>query len=173
VPRDVQRVSLIQGDGCEDVLGLPREEVAIRHVPPIVGPTPCALRDDEPLGVRVAERPEQHCVDNAEDRGRQPDAEGERDNGDRREPWALAQCARAEPQILRERVEPSSCRHLPYLLQHARPAAEPSTRGEARLVASEPGVAQLHLLDLLMEAHLALELTLELASTKERAKAVA
>jgi hypothetical protein len=78
----------------------------------------------------------------------------------------------AKPGLLRSVRMPASCRHLPDLLLDARTAAEAPARGESCLVGARPGVAQVHLLELVMETQLALELALEAAAPQERAKSV-
>src|ERR1043165_3474347 len=48
-----------------------------------------APRHDEPVRLCIRQRPKQNCIDNAEDRSVRPDAQRQRDDGNRREARAL------------------------------------------------------------------------------------
>ena len=109
-----------------DALGLPASSEAHRHatderhllerprVPPPLGEMHRVHRDHwcdvrearhhlvygvQPRGVAIGERPEQHVIDDAEDRRVGADAQGKRGDGDQREGRALPQRAAAEAQV--------------------------------------------------------------------------
>src|SRR5215207_8408962 len=65
---------------------------------------------DEPVRVRVRERPEHDAVDDAVDERVGADPQGERDNHNERDTWALRYRAPGVPEVLRERTHAISLR---------------------------------------------------------------
>jgi len=68
------------------------------------GLLPLSRQRDDAIGTVIAERPQQHRVDHAEDRGVGADAERERANRQQREPGLAAQRARGVAKILKNGV---------------------------------------------------------------------
>jgi len=110
------------GEVVEDVARLLLEvaQIGRRERPVLDVPGPqLAPDDDQPARVGVRQRPQQHRVDDAENRGAGADAERDRDRRDRREAGVLPQAARCvrhilEPGVdhdlgLRARSVPDSC----------------------------------------------------------------
>jgi hypothetical protein len=71
-------------------------EVAQRGIP--------VLDRHQAVRLGVAQRPEQHRIDGAEDGGVGPDAEGEREHDDQGESGTLEQAADAVPEVLQQGI---------------------------------------------------------------------
>ena len=61
--------------------------------------------EDQPVGVRIRQRPEQRLVEQAEDRGVGADAQRERQDGDEREDRLLAERPEGEAEVLHGRLD--------------------------------------------------------------------
>jgi len=84
---------------------------------------------NQPLAVRVGQRPQKHRVDDAENGGVRADAERERQNDDQGEAWRLANAAQAVPDVLKDGFEPRKLPRLPRLLLRAGHVAEGAASG--------------------------------------------
>src|SRR5438045_1367849 len=84
--------------------------------------------------MRKREWPQQHGVEHAEHRGVEPDAESERDDGDRGEARLLAETADGETQILQTLFEADKAALIAALLLHLSEAAEFALGGVMRLI---------------------------------------
>jgi hypothetical protein len=94
-----------RGEGA--VLRPPREVVGDRDVDVSRGAVDALRIDgDEPVGVRIGERPDEDRVDGAEDRRRHSDPQGDAGGGGHRERRAAPERATGESDILPHRVHP-------------------------------------------------------------------
>ena len=107
------RVAGLRRHEVEDgVVSLPVEEVQRRDAVALASRR--LLHDaDDAIGVRVGERLEQHRIHEAEDRRIGADADGQRQDGDGREPRALTECAHRVTDI------PEQGRHETHLQRDA------------------------------------------------------
>ncbi len=84
---------------------LPVLHIAIRHVPAVdaVGLV-CRVQPDQAIGLAKRQRADGDGVDDAEDRAVHADAEGQAEDGQRREPGVLDQRPKGVAQILEKCV---------------------------------------------------------------------
>ncbi len=110
------------------------------HAKRSVGAQPIApgLPDHgDAMGFRIWQRFEQNRFQRAEDRGRRPDAERQREHSDRRECRGGAKAARTIPKIGQECVDDVFPAVLSHLLDRAGYTPEFLSRGAARVIRRE------------------------------------
>jgi hypothetical protein len=87
------------------VLGAPVEEVGTRNRGVAIARLQVAVRDvHHAIGLIERQRPQHHCIDNAEDRRRCADAERQREDRRRGESWLANQCPNAVAHVLQQVV---------------------------------------------------------------------
>jgi hypothetical protein len=84
--------------------------------------------------MRIGQRPQQHGVDDAVDRRRQPDAEGQCHDDRERKRGVAPQVSRGIARILAHLIEPARHPHAAHVFLDARDVAELANRRRARLV---------------------------------------
>jgi hypothetical protein len=90
--------------------------------------------DDEAIGVRVRQRPQQHVIDDTERRGRRADAEREREDDREARSSRSPQQAKAVPGVAEEVREPSRRRRVAGGFLDRLEAAGLDERGAPRLL---------------------------------------
>jgi hypothetical protein len=126
---------------------------------------------NEPLGLAVGERPEQHAVHDAEDRGVGADAEREREHDRDREGRRLAQAAQAVADVLRQALERSRAPRVAHLLLRLVDAAQADARRAAGFVLAHAGHPVFLGLQLEVHRELGVELALEPRAAAQRLQA--
>jgi hypothetical protein len=131
-----------RGDGVESRdAGLPQQVLAGGRRQRGVSPRHCGNHradDDEPFVMRVGQRPEQDRVDQREDRGVRPDADGDQDDDEQAEPWLAPHHPQSVADILGDRIEGGEAARVAVGLAGLIDAAEPAPRFAARVLAREP-----------------------------------
>ncbi len=107
-----------------------------------------AADQNELARARIRQRPKQHAVDDAEDRGVGADAERQREHGDDREAGRARQSANRVARVLRELVQPLAAPHVARDFANGRDIAEVAARVAtrvARRLAARDAVLHIHL----------------------------
>ena len=134
-------------------------------------PSTSTLRHrDDALRVRVGQGPEQHALDDAEDRGRRADAKPQHRDGGRGEPRRSRQQAQAVPQVRDEVFERPGAPRIAALLLDPVEAAHRQTRAARGLGRREAGVHVLPGLVLEMVAKLLVQFLFDRATADERSQ---
>jgi len=92
----------------------------------------------ESIGVVVRQRPEQHRVDDAEDRRVGADPKGKGQHGDSGEAGCLEKGADRVPQVAHDIVEPPKATLIPMHFPHLLDSAEVASRRLARRLRRPP-----------------------------------
>ena len=105
---------------------------------------------------------QQRGIDDAENRGRRSDAQGNRQDGDGAEAWRFAQHAQTVAGVLRQVLEPFPApRYVTFLLQ-VRCVAEPATGCGSSITLRHSGLELFVLAQFQMQAHLLFEFRIKL-----------
>ena len=97
------------------------------------------VQHEQAIGVTHRQRTEEQVVDDREDRGIRPDAEGQRQDGRGREQRIAAEQADAHAGVAPPRLQPAEPALLAHGFLHRRHAASPLEHSPPRLVRVHPG----------------------------------
>ena len=125
----------------------------------------------QPLGLAVGQRPQQHAVHDAEDRGVRPDPERERQYDGHGEGRRLPQAAQAVADVLHQALERPSAPGVAHPLLRLIHSAEAHARGAARVLFAHAGLPVLLGLQLEVHPQLGVELALETWPAAQRLQA--
>jgi hypothetical protein len=121
---------------------------------------------DKPVWRGIGQRPDQDCVDDAEDSRSRADPERQRQDRGEREAWARANHPQRHAKIVSEPFEPADVVHLVRLLTNAQRTAELLSCRQPCLVKGHPFGAKVIDAFRDVEIELATELTIDAPAAK-------